>query len=194
MKIKEGAIIVGVSARHLHLSPAHLEILFGAGATLTKYKDLRQPGQYACDEKVTIVGPKGSFENVRVLGPVRKDTQIEISMTDALKLGVTPPIRDSGDVVGTPGVELIGPKGSVKLDKGLIIAKRHIHLTPEAAAEFGVTDQQTVSVKLDTENRSLIFGDVVIRVSDKFSPAMHVDTDEGNAASAVTGMMGEIIS
>ena len=193
MKIKEGAIIVGVSARHLHLSPAHLEILFGAGATLTKYKDLRQPGQYACDEKVTIVGPKGSFENVRVLGPVRKDTQIEISMTDALKLGITPPIRDSGDVVGTPGVELIGPKGSVKLDKGLIIAKRHIHMLPEEAQRYGVKDKDLVAVFCDTKGRKAILMDVLIRVNPTYALEFHVDTDESNAAMLKTGDLVHIV-
>jgi len=194
MKIKEGAIIAGVSARHLHLSQPHLEILFGSGASLTNYKDLRQPGQYACDEKVTIVGPKGAFENVRVLGPVRKDTQIEISMTDSLKLGLTPPIRDSGDIEGTPGVELIGPKGSVKLDKGLIIAKRHIHMLPENAEYYGVKDKDLVAVFCDTQGRKGILMDVLIRVSPKFALEFHVDTDESNAVMLRTGDLIHIVA
>src|SRR6056297_4134727 len=138
MELKEGKIIAGVSARHLHLSEIDLKALFGEKAQLTPIKDLGQPGQYASEEKVKVIGPKGAFESVRVLGPVRKDTQVEVSLTDAFKLGVIPPVRDSGDIEGTPGVKLIGPEGEVDLVKGLIIAKRHIHMTPEDAKRFDV--------------------------------------------------------
>lgn len=193
MKIKEGAIIAGVSARHLHLSQQHLEILFGNGAKLTSIKDLRQPGQFACEEKVTIVGAKGVFENVRVLGPVRKDTQIEISKADSLKIGLNPPVRDSGDIEGTPGVELIGPKGKVTLLHGIIIAKRHIHMLPEDAQHYAVKEKDLVAVFCDTQGRKGIFMDVLIRVSPKFALEFHVDTDEANAVFLHTGDLVHIV-
>jgi putative phosphotransacetylase len=193
MKIIEGAIISGVSARHLHLSQEHLEKLFGPGATLTCYKDLRQPGQFACEEKVSIVGPKGTFENVRVLGPVRKETQIEISLTDSLKLGLTPPVRDSGDVEGTPGVELIGPKGRVKLERGLMIAKRHIHMLPEDAEYYGVKDKDLVAVLCDTKGRKAVLMDVLVRVNPNYALEFHVDTDESNAVLLKTGDLVHIV-
>ena len=183
-------ILVETSARHIHLSEAALEALFGKGATLTKKKDLSQPGQFACEEKVEVVGPKSSMK-VSVLGPVRPDTQLELSLTDARTLGVTAAVRESGDIAGTAGITLKGPAGEYVMSEGVIAAKRHIHLTPEAAAEFGVADKQVVKVKLDTA-RALIFDDVVVRVSPKFAPAMHIDTGEANAACAFGEVEGEI--
>ena len=185
-------IVVGISARHLHVSQEHLEILFGEGAELTVKKELGQPGQYASNERVDIVTEKGSFPGVRILGPVRKQTQIEISMSDALKLKIKPPVRDSGDIEGTPGVKLVGPKGEVVLDKGVIVAKRHIHMTPADAEEFGVKDKDLVKVAIGGE-RGLIFDNVLIRVHDSFALEMHLDTDEGNASLCGTGDLVEIV-
>ena len=184
--------IVETSARHIHLSTADIETLFGAGAVLHNKKDLSQPGQFACEEKVQLVGPKGSLM-VSVLGPARKDTQVELSFTDARTLGLAGvPVRESGDVAGTPGIKLVGPAGEVALSQGVIIAKRHIHMTTADAAAFGVADKEIVSVKLDTA-RPLIFGDVVVRVSDTYALAMHIDTDEANAASAFGACKGTIV-
>ncbi|MBE5812141.1 MAG: phosphate propanoyltransferase [Clostridiales bacterium] len=176
-----------VSARHVHLSQEHVNILFGEGYQLTPKKELSQPGQFACEERVTIVGPKKTFENVAVLGPVRPESQIEFAKSDCFALGIMGLIRESGDIEGTPGVELKTEKGSVMLNKGLIIAKRHIHMTPEDAAEFGVQDKEIVNVKVESDERPLTFGEVVIRVSPKFSLAMHIDTDEGNAVNVGNG-------
>lgn len=187
MKLKEPGIIVGVSNRHVHLSKEDLEVLFGEGYELHPIKDLKQPGQYAAEEVVTLVGPKGKIERVRVLGPVRKETQIEISQTDAFKLGVQPPVRDSGDLDGTPGIKIIGPKGEVETKKGLILAKRHIHMLPEDAEKYGVKDKDLVYVAVEKGDRKLIFGDVLIRVSPKYALEFHVDTDEANAALIKTG-------
>ncbi|GAB6189424.1 phosphate propanoyltransferase [Marinitoga arctica] len=187
MKLKEPGIVVGVSNRHVHLSKEDLEALFGEGYELHPIKDLKQPGQYAADEVVTLVGPKGKIERVRVLGPVRKETQIEISQTDAFKLGVRPPVRDSGDLDGTPGIKIIGPKGEVETNKGLILAKRHIHMLPEDAEKYGVKDKDLVYVAVEKGDRKLIFGDVLIRVSSKYALEFHVDTDEANAALIKTG-------
>ena len=184
-------VIVETSARHIHVTQETLETLFGKGAQLHNKKDLSQPGQFACEEKVTLVGPKGQM-NVSVLGPVRPADQVELSLTDARALGITVPVRESGDIAGTPGLKLIGPAGEKQISEGAIAAKRHIHMTPEDAAEFGVSDKQIVSVKLDTP-RALIFGDVVVRVSPKFALAMHIDTDECNAACAFGQVFGEII-
>ena len=184
-------VIVETSARHIHVTQETLETLFGKGAQLHNKKDLSQPGQFACEEKVTLVGPKGQM-NVSVLGPVRPADQVELSLTDARALGITVPVRESGDIAGTPGLKLVGPAGEKQISEGAIAAKRHIHMTPEDAAEFGVSDKQIVSVKLDTP-RSLIFGDVVVRVSPKFALAMHIDTDECNAACAFGQVFGEII-
>ena len=184
--------IVETSARHIHLCPADLETLFGAGAELHNKKDLSQPGQFACEEKVQLVGPKGTLM-VSVLGPTRKDTQVELSFTDARTLGLNGvPVRESGDVAGTPGLKLVGPAGEVALAQGVIIAKRHIHMTPADAEAFGVADKDIVSVKLDT-TRPLIFGDVVVRVSPTFALAMHIDTDEANAACAFGACKGTIV-
>ena len=176
-----------VSARHVHLTQEAVNILFGEGYELTPKKELSQPGQFACEERVTVVGPKKTFENVAVLGPVRKESQIEFAKSDCFALGIMGAIRESGDIEGTPGVEIKTEKGSITLDKGLIIAKRHIHMTPEDAAEFGVADKEIVSVKVESDERPLIFGETVIRVSPNFSLAMHIDTDEGNAVNVGNG-------
>lgn len=186
-------VLIETSARHVHVTKQDLETLFGEGYELTHKKDLSQPGQFACEERVQVVGPKSSFAAVSILGPVRSATQIELSATDARSIGVKAPIRESGDVAGSAGCKLVGPKGEVELKEGVIIAKRHIHATPEDAEKYGLMDNQIVSVKVDTDSRSLIFGDVVVRVSPKFSLAMHIDTDEANAAYTVPGMMGEIL-
>lgn len=176
-----------ISARHVHLTQEAVDVLFGKGHTLTCKKELSQPGQFACEERVTVVGPKKTFENVAVLGPVRPTSQVEFAKSDCFALGIMGAIRESGDIEGTPGVELRTELGSVKLENGLIIAKRHIHMTPEDAKELGVSDKEIVSVEVDSNDRKLIFGDVVVRVSEKFALAMHIDTDEGNAANVGNG-------
>ena len=176
-------IMVETSARHVHVSQADLEILFGKGAELTKKKDLSQPGQYACEERVDIVGPKRAISGVSILGPVRPATQAEISLTDARSIGIMPPIRESGDLAGSPGCKLVGPKGEVQLKEGLIAAKRHIHMEPSEAEILGVSDKEIVKVKIDSDVRRLIFDDVVVRVNPNFRLAMHIDTDESNAAA-----------
>jgi len=186
-------VLVETSARHVHLSAQDIETLFGAGATLTEKKPLSQPGQFACEERVTLVGPKKTIPNVIVLGPARPATQVEISLTDARTLGVTAPVRESGDIEGTGTCKLVGPAGEVEIDCGVIAAKRHIHLTPADAEEFGVADKEIVSVKIESDGRTTIFGDVVVRVSPKFAAAMHIDTDESNAACAFGECYGEII-
>lgn len=185
--------IVETSARHVHVTEETLKILFGEGHQLTHKKDLSQPGQFACEERVTVVGPKKSLERVSILGPVRKADQVELSLTDARSIGVTAPIRESGDVAGSGACKLVGPCGEVELKEGVIVAKRHIHATPEDAEALGVKDKDVVSVKIDTEGRSLIFGDVVVRVSPKFALAMHIDTDESNAAGCGREQYGEIV-
>lgn len=185
-------VLVETSARHVHLSAEHLEILFGKGAELTVKKMLSQPGQFACEERVTVVGPKREIKGVSILGPVRPATQVELSLTDARSIGLSAPIRESGDVAGTPGCKLVGPCGEVEIAEGVIAAKRHIHLTPADAKSFGVKDKEIVSVKIDGE-RNLVFGDVVVRVSEKFAAAMHIDTDESNAAAAFGEVYGEIV-
>jgi len=187
-----GKILVEVSARHIHLSQEDLNTLFGEGHELTVKKMLSQPGQFACEEKVTLVGPKSEMK-LSVLGPVRKDTQIELSLTDARALGVKAAIRESGDIEGTAGIKLVGPCGEVELTKGVIAAKRHIHMTKADAAEFGVENGQIVGVKIETEGRSVVFGDTVVRVSDSYALAMHIDTDEANAAAIAGSAQGEIV-
>ncbi|MBO4359122.1 MAG: phosphate propanoyltransferase [Erysipelotrichaceae bacterium] len=184
--------IVEISARHVHVTDEQVEILFGKGHTLTNKKDLSQPGQFACEEKVTIVGPKGELK-ASILGPTRKEAQVELSLTDARTLGVEALIRESGDTEGTNGIKLIGPEGELDLEKGVIAAKRHVHMTPEDAKNYGVENGEIVSVKVDTEGRSLIFGDTVVRVREDFALAMHIDTDEGNAAGIKGSAMGEIV-
>ena len=186
--------IVAPSARHIHLTDAAVEALYGPGAKLESKKALSQPGQFACaNEKIKLVGPKGELM-VSVLGPVRKDVQIELSFTDARTLGLkNVPVRDSGDVAGTPGIKLVGPHGELEVSQGCIIAKRHIHMTTADAARFGVSDGQLVSVELPTSPRATVFKDVLIRVSDKYALAMHIDTDEANASCAFGTVMGTIV-
>ncbi|MFC0415000.1 phosphate propanoyltransferase [Cytobacillus solani] len=171
---------VSISARHLHLQQEHVELLFGKGHELTKYKEISQPGQFACNEKVTLKGPKGTIENVRVLGPLRKHTQVEISRTDARKIGVAPPVRNSGNIAGSASITLIGPKGSISIQEGCIIADRHIHMTPKDADEFAVKDKQRVSVLIEGAKGG-VMGQVTIRVNDRYALDMHIDTDDANA-------------
>ena len=202
-KNMENKILVETSARHIHLTQEAVEALFGAGHTLTKKKDLSQPGQFACEEKVTVVNKcvdKRTGAEVEkpltmsVLGPVRPETQVEVSFTDARTLGVSAPVRESGDVAGTPGAKLVGPAGEYVIDHGIIVAKRHIHLTPENAADLGVENGQIVKVLVDTgAGRKTMFDDVVIRVKSSFAPAMHIDTDECNASATFGVVYGEII-
>ena len=187
-------IMVETSARHIHVTKEVFETLFGKDAALTKKKDLSQPGQFACVEKVTVVGPKGEMA-MSILGPERSATQVEVALTDARKLGIAAPVRESGDIAGTPGCKLVGPKGECEIECGVIAAKRHIHLTPEAAEQAGLKDKQIVSVKVGTQGqRALTFDDVVVRVSEKFAPAMHIDTDESNAAGLGGTVEGEVIA
>lgn len=178
-------ILVETSARHIHLTQETVEKLFGEGYQLTVKKMLSQPGQFATNEKLTIVGPKGELK-ASVLGPVRKANQVELSLTDARTIGVKALVRESGDIEGTEGCKLVGPCGEVTIENGVIAAKRHIHFHTSDAEKFGVTNGQIVSVKVESKDRSLVFGDVVCRVSDKFSLAMHIDTDESNAAGGPT--------
>lgn len=185
--------IVETSARHVHVTQEHLEILFGKGHELTKKKDLSQPGQFACEERVTVVGPKKELANVSILGPVRPETQVELSATDARSIGISAPIRESGDIAGSGACKLIGPSGEIEISEGVIVAKRHIHLTPSDAEELGVTDKQVVWVKVETPERSAILGDVVCRVSEKYARAMHIDTDESNAIGAPRELYGTIV-
>ena len=187
-------VLVETSARHIHVSLDALEALFGKGYQLTNKKDLSQPGQYACAEKLEVVGPKGKLK-ASILGPVRPATQVELSLTDARSIGVSAPIRESGDVANTPGCKLVNPENGneYEITEGVIAAKRHIHLTPADAESFGVSDKEIVSVKIDSDGRSTIYGDVVVRVSDKFAAAMHIDTDEANAACAFGTVYGEIV-
>lgn len=185
--------IVETSARHVHLSEVDFKVLFGENATLTKKKDLSQPGQYACEERVVVKGTKKDLPGVSILGPFRKESQVELSATDARSIGLGIAVRESGVLDGTPGCTLVGPAGEVTLEKGVIVAKRHIHATVADAKELGVVDKEIVSVKVNTPERSLIFGDVVVRVNDTYALAMHIDTDESNAAGMVPGVMGEIV-
>ena len=189
----ENKILVETSARHIHLTKEAVEVLYGAGSELTVKKMLSQPGQFATgNEKITLVGPKGSLA-VSVLGPTRPANQVELSFSDARALGLAGvPVRESGDVANTPGVKLVGPCGELTIDSGVIIAKRHIHMRPEEAEALGVTNGQVVKVRINSA-RSLIFDDVVCRVSDKFALAMHIDTDECNAACAFGEIYGEIV-
>ena len=190
--IMERKVIVETSARHIHLAKEHVDILFGAGHALTNKKDLSQPGQFACEEKVELVGPKGTLK-VSVLGPERKATQVELSYTDARTLGLAGvPVRESGDTAGSPGIKLVGPAGEVTIDEGVIIAKRHIHMTPADAEAYNLADKQIVKVRVES-GRTTIFDDVVVRVNPTFALAMHIDTDECNAAAAFGTIYGTII-
>lgn len=184
---------IAVSNRHIHLSEEHVERLFGRNHQLNKLKDLSQPGQFACKETVTLIGPKGKLEKVRVLGPARGDTQVEISLFDGFTLGITPPIRDSGDIDGTPSVTIQGTRGQITIPKGLICAARHIHMNPDDASYFSVKNAQRVQVKVGGQ-RGVIFDNVLIRVSPRYKLEMHIDVDEANAAQIINGQMGEILS
>ena len=185
-------ILVETSARHVHLTEEHIAALFGEGATLTFKKALSQPGQFACEERVELVGPKRSIPNVIVLGPARKASQVEVSFTDARTLGIDAPVRESGDVAQTPGCKLVGPCGTVDLEKGVIVAKRHIHMTPEDAKTYGVEDKEVVKLKIESA-RTTVYDDVVVRVNPNFALAVHLDTDEANAACAFGKCYGELI-
>ena len=185
--------IVETSARHAHVTQETLEVLFGAGYQLTVKKNLSQPGQFASGEKITVVVSKGETK-MSILGPCRSANQVEISATDARSLGIAAPVRESGDIAGSGSCKLVGPAGEVELKEGVIVAKRHIHMTPADAAEFGVENGQIVEVLIKNDNgRNLIFGDTVVRVSDKYALAMHIDTDEANAASCASPQMGVIV-
>ncbi len=184
-------ILVETSARHVHVTKEALEILFGEGYELTVKKMLSQPGQFASNERVTVVGPKKEMPNVSILGPCRSKNQVELSATDARSIGLDAPVRESGDVAGSAGCKLVGPKGEVEIDEGVIVAKRHIHMTPADAQAAGVADKDIVKVACGGEGRKLVFDDVVIRVSENFTTAMHIDTDESNAANGPKE--GEII-
>jgi acetate kinase len=190
---RDTLIPVGVSAHHVHLSDDHVERLFGVGHRLTPRNELSQPGQFACEELVDLIGPKGTVEKVRILGPTRPQTQVEISRTEEYKLGIDAPIRASGDLGGSPGLTLVGPKGVVQLEQGVICAMRHIHMSPHAALSFGLRDRDIVRVKLSGE-RSLVFGDVLVRVHPEYKIEMHIDTDEANAGEVVPNMCATIDS
>ena len=183
---------IGLSNKHVHLNERDRDILFGKDYELTPVKPLVQPGQFVADEKVDIVGPKTTLKGVRVLGPLRPETQIELAMTDARTLGIKAPVRESGHLEGTPGCKLIGPCGEVELDHGVMIAQRHVHLNPEQAIEAGVQDHDVVCLKIDGE-RGLIFDNVVVRAGDKHEREVHLDTDEGNAAGCGPDAVAEII-
>ena len=185
-------IEIEASGRHIHLSRAHVDALFGVGYRLTPVKDLSQPGQFACRERVTLVGPKGELNNVVVLGPERSESQVEISLTDAVTLGITPPVRQSSDLAGTPGLTVRNGERMITLDHGLIAAQRHIHMTPEDAQRWGVSDNQTVRLKTFTA-RCVVFDDVAVRVSPKFRTMVHLDYDEANACGFQKGDRGMIL-
>ena len=185
-------IKVEISARHVHVTDEQLEILYGKGHQLTVKKELSQPGQFVSTDRVTLVGPKGELK-ASILGPTRKAGQVELSLTDARTLGVEAIVRESGDIAGTNGIKMVGDAGEVELTEGLIAAKRHIHFSPAEAEEFGVKNGDIVSVKVDTDGRSVTFGDTVIRVREDFCAAMHIDTDEGNAAGMAGTTLGELI-
>ena len=187
-----GLVQIEVSARHVHLDKESVEVLFGVGHTLTPKRELSQPGQYLEEERVDVIGPKGSFKNVAVLGPERKHVQVEVSVSDAFALGINPPIRQSGDTKGSASVTLVGPAGEITIDEGAIVALRHVHMTPEDAEKLGLVDNQIVSVEALTD-RKLVFEDTVIRVSPKFRTRMHVDVDEAGAAHIAGFALGKII-
>lgn len=192
--MENNEVLVEISARHVHLSQADLETLFGKGYELTVKKELSQPGQFASNEKVRVIGTKGEFPAVSILGPVRKATQVEISLTDARSIGVNAPVRESGDIAGSGACRLVGPAGEIEISEGVIAAKRHIHATVADAERMGLKNGQIVAVEIPTANeRSLTFGDVVVRVSDSYALAMHIDTDEANAAGMAPNSIGKII-
>lgn len=184
---------IGISNKHVHLSRKDIDILFGEGHELTPIKDLVQPGQYACDEKVDIVGPKGTLKGIRVLGPARPETQVELAMTDARGIGLKPPIRESGKLEGSEGCKIIGPKGEVELEKGVIVAWRHIHLSAAQAEEAGVSDKDIVSIEITDGERPVIYNNVLIRAGEGHEREAHIDTDEGNAAACTPASVCKII-
>ncbi|MBA4603266.1 phosphate propanoyltransferase [Thermoactinomyces sp. AMNI-1] len=192
VQIQEPFTAVGVSNRHVHLRKEDLEALFGKGYKLNKLKDLKQPGQFAAKETVMLIGPEGIIENVRILGPLRSKTQVEVSLTDSYKLGIKAPVRESGDIEGTPGIVIKGPTGVIEIKKGVIVAKRHIHMSLEFANQFGFRDKEVASVQFDGV-RSLVFDNVLVRVSDQFVNEMHLDTDEANAGNIKNGDIGKIL-
>lgn len=185
-------IPVEASAKHVHLSKEHVEALFGKGYTLTKKRELSQPGQYLCEERVSLIGPKGMIQNVAVLGPERNNTQVEISLTDSRSLGVKPIIRESGDIKETSKIIISTGVEAVTLNKGVIVAKRHIHMTNEDAKRFNLKDKDEVSVKIHS-NRPVVYEDVLVRVDDRFKLSMHIDFDEANAAALSKNTLGEIL-
>lgn len=185
-------IPIGVSARHIHLKQEHIDVLFGAGYELKVMKDLSQPGQFAAEETVAVHGPKGKFDRVRILGPARSLTQLEISRTDGFQLGIKAPVRASGDIAGTPGFRIVGPAGELTVEEGAIVAARHIHFHTSEAEQWGIKDGQMLKVKVGGE-RGLVFDNVLARVHDTFALDMHIDTDEANAAGVATGDTGEIL-
>jgi len=178
----------------MHLSRNDLDTLFGEGYVLTHKKELSQPGQFACEERLRVIGPRGELPGVTILAPTRPATQVELSAADARSLGLAAPIRESGDIAGSPGCKLVGPKGEVEISQGVVIAKRHIHMTPADAQAYGLADKQIVQVKHDNAERSIIYGDVVVRVHETFALAMHIDVDEANAGAVVCGAAGEILA
>ena len=186
-------ILVETSARHIHVTEEQFKVLFGADAKLEVRAPLSQPGQFVSFSRLDIVGPKKTISNVSILGPFRKAGQVEVSATDARTLGVPAVIRESGDLAGSPAIKLVGPAGELELAEGCIVAKRHIHMTPADAKEFGVSNGEIVKVEVNSPDRSLVFGDVVVRVRDDFALAMHIDTDECNAACAFGEVYGEIL-
>lgn len=191
--MENNEVLVEISARHVHVTKEDLETLFGAGYELTVKKELSQPGQFASNEKVKVIGSKGEFPAVSILGPCRNATQVELSLTDARSIGVAAPVRESGDIAGSGSCRLVGPAGEVELEEGVIAAKRHIHMTCADAEAAGVENGQIVSVKIPSDGRALVFGDVVIRVSNSYAKAMHIDTDESNAAAMAPNSIGTII-
>ena len=191
-QVKILVIPIEVSAHHVHLSRGEMDLLFGPGSELTHRLDLSQLGQFACEETIDLIGPKGRVDRIRVLGPLRGQSQVEISMTEEYKLGIKAPIRASGDLDGSPGITLEGEKGPFQLLQGVICSLRHIHMSPEDALSFGLKDRDIVSVRVEGE-RTLAFGDILVRVHPDFRLSMHIDTDEANAASITTGMEGTLI-
>lgn len=184
---------IGVSARHIHLSKEHIQLLFGSNYELQVLKELSQPGQFAAKETVTVIAPKGQIEKVRILGPARSRSQLEISRTDAFTLGIDPPVRESGHIQGTPGIKVVGPVGEAELEEGVIVAARHIHFHTDDAIRWGITDKQKLTVRVEGE-RAVTFEQVIARVSDQYALDMHIDTDEANAAGVKTGDIGFILS
>lgn len=191
-RVMERFIEVEASGRHIHLNREAVNQLFGEDYKLTKMKDLSQPGQFVCRERVTIIGPKGKLENVVILGPERKHSQVEISLTDAVSIGINVPVRESGKIENTPAITIRAERNEVKVPQGLIVAKRHIHMSPEDAVRFDVKDQETVQVHVYGK-RPLIFDDVLVRVSDRYRTVLHIDYDEANACGFYKGTLGRII-